>query len=75
MPNKKEWTGNFCAYTLDLMKAYDRVDWCYLEEAMRKMGFAETWIHWTMTCVKTVRFLVRFNGKLLDKFCPTRGLR
>ncbi|KAM0923172.1 hypothetical protein ACQ4PT_005728 [Festuca glaucescens] len=39
------------------------------------MGFAETWIHWIMTCVKTVRLSVRFNGKLLDRFYPTRGLR
>jgi hypothetical protein len=57
------------------MKAYDQVDWKYLEEAMRKIGFAEQWIKWIMTCVKTVSFSVRFNGKLLEKFLPTRGLR
>ena len=28
-----------------------------------------------MVCVKTVRFSVIFNGKLLEKFKPTRGLR
>jgi hypothetical protein len=67
--------GNFCAYKLDLMKAYDRVDWNFLEEAMRKFGFAEQWIKWIMACVKTVRYSVRFNGKLLERFIPTRGLR
>jgi hypothetical protein len=65
----------YCAYKLDLIKAYDRVDWNYLEEALRKFGFAEKWIHWIMTCVKTVNFSVKFNGKLLKKFSPSRGLR
>jgi hypothetical protein len=67
--------GKFCAYKLDLMKAYDRVDWKFLEGALRKLGFAEKWIEWIMICVKTVRFSVRFNGKLLQSFTPTRGLR
>ncbi|XP_010236635.1 uncharacterized protein LOC104584175 [Brachypodium distachyon] len=31
---------SFCAYKLDLSKAYDRVDWGYLECTMQKMGFA-----------------------------------
>ena len=67
--------GKLCAYKLDLMKAYDRVDWNYLEEALTKLGFASKWIDWIMTCVKTVRFSVRLNGKLLKSFEPTRGLR
>jgi hypothetical protein len=57
------------------MKAYDRVDWNFLEVALRKLGFAEKFICWIMECVKTVRFSVRFNGKLLEPFCPSRGLR
>ena len=28
-----------------------------------------------MICVKTARLSVRLNGKLLEKFVPTRGLR
>jgi hypothetical protein len=36
--------GKFCAYKLDLMKAYDRVDWNFLESAMRKIGFTDKWI-------------------------------
>jgi hypothetical protein len=67
--------GKFCAYKLDLAKAYDRVDWVYLEGAMRKLGFAEVWIQWIMKCVTSVKYSVRLNGEMLESFTPTRGLR
>jgi hypothetical protein len=47
----------------------------FLESAMRKLGFAKTWVDWIMTCIKSAQLSVRFNGKLLKKFTPTRGLR
>jgi hypothetical protein len=65
----------FCAYKLDLSKAYDRVDWSFLESTMHKMGFSRRWVQWIMTCVTTVRYSVKFNGTLLEAFSPTRGLR
>ena len=64
-----------CAYKLDLSKAYDRVDWDFLEGALIKWGFAPEWIYLVMACVKLVKYSVKFNGKLLDSFIPTRGLR
>jgi hypothetical protein len=67
--------SNFCAYKLDLAKAYDRVDWKYLENVLVKLGFHWKWVQWVMACVTTVRYSVRFNGVLLDTFQPTRGLR
>jgi hypothetical protein len=67
--------GSFCAYKLDLSKAYDRVDWLFLEEALIKLGFDTKWISWVMVCVKTVRYSIRLNGVLLDPFTPSRGLR
>jgi hypothetical protein len=70
----KDKKGSFCAYKLDLSKAYDRVDWNFLELAMAKMGFDNKWIKWTMACVKSVRYRVRLNGALLEPFTPTRGL-
>jgi hypothetical protein len=60
---------------LDLAKAYDRVDWSYLEHALEKLGFHRTWIQWIMECVTTVRYTVPFNGVLLNTIQPTRGLR
>jgi hypothetical protein len=35
-------------YKMDLTKAYDRVDWGYLEGTLRQLGFHSTWIQWTM---------------------------
>jgi hypothetical protein len=67
--------GKFCAYKLDLAKAYDRVAWNYLQGVLGKLGFADQWISWITACVKTVTYSVRFNGELLRKFSPSRGLR
>jgi hypothetical protein len=35
----------FCAYKLDLSKAYDRVDWRFLKKLMEKLGFQSKWVH------------------------------
>ena len=71
----KENSPAFCAYKLDLSKAYDRVDWVFLEKALRKWGFSQFWISRVMACVSSVKYSVKFNGKLLETFTPSRGLR
>lgn len=65
----------FCAYKLDLSKAYDRVDWDFLEGALVKWGFSQRWISVVMACVRLVKYSVKFNGKVLGSFTPSRGLR
>lgn len=50
------------ALKLDIIKAYDHVDWSYLQNRLKLMGFTEKWIHWTMHCVTTVVYKVSFNG-------------
>ncbi|WVZ53544.1 hypothetical protein U9M48_004470, partial [Paspalum notatum var. saurae] len=67
--------SEYCAYKLDLAKAYDRVDWGYLEQVLVNLGFHRNWVQWVMACVTTVHYSVRFNGVLLDTIQPTRGLR
>jgi hypothetical protein len=44
----------YMAIKLDMSKAYDRVEWSFLEAAMYKLGFADAWIKLIMTCVKSV---------------------
>lgn len=73
--NSKSPRDTHCAFKIDLSKAYDRVDWSFLEQTLRKMGFCEQWIIWLMGCVRSVRFAVRINGHTHSFFSPSRGLR
>ncbi|KAL0014213.1 hypothetical protein SO802_001282 [Lithocarpus litseifolius] len=75
MNNHKSRKSGFMAVKFDMSKAYDRVEWCFLEEVMRRMGFNEQWITLMMICVKTVSYSVLVNGEPQGMFQPSRGIR
>lgn len=56
-------------------KAYDRIEWQYLENIMRAMGFKDKWIQLVMMCVTTVRYQIVLDDNLLGHIIPSRGLR
>lgn len=72
---RKKGKVGACAIKLDMAKAYDRVEWCYLQGMMLKLGFAESFVQTVMRCVTSVSFSVRVNGKLSRPFIPSRGIR
>ncbi|XP_074318065.1 uncharacterized protein LOC141654850 [Silene latifolia] len=74
MRNSRQSEGHM-AIKLDMAKAYDRVEWRFLERVLLTMGFDERWTDRVMECVSTVSFAVLINGKPSRTFRPTRGLR
>lgn len=48
---------NFMAFKLDMMKAYDHIEWGYLRSMLRKFPFSERWISMIMECFCLVFFL------------------
>lgn len=62
------------ALNLDIAKAYDRVEWGYLERVMLYMGFDNKWVGWIMNCISTVSYAVAINGQQHGFIKPQRGL-
>ena len=60
---------------LDMNKAYDRVEWTFLESIMLKMGFREKWVGMVMATVKSVSYSILVNGEPRGNIQPTRGIR
>ena len=75
MKSRKLKSNRFCALKLDMMKAYDRLEWNYLEKVMLKLGISPQFTQTVMRCVSSVSFSVIFNGGKQEEFRPSRGLR
>ena len=75
MHARKKGKTSSLALKLDVSKAYDRVEWMFLQGIMQKLGFPEKWIEKVMTCVTTTSFSILLNGKPYGNVIPSRGIR
>ncbi|KAF7133128.1 hypothetical protein RHSIM_Rhsim09G0148600 [Rhododendron simsii] len=58
MKNQRYGGNRSVAMKLDMSKAYDRVEWGFVEAIMHKMGFSGVWIGWIMGCISSVSYSI-----------------
>ncbi|XP_030958951.1 uncharacterized protein LOC115980890 [Quercus lobata] len=75
MKMKKLGKEGYMAMKLDMSKAYDRVEWIFLESLMFKLGFHEKWVGMVISTVKTISYSILVNGEPQGNIQPTRGIR
>ncbi|XP_023633512.1 uncharacterized protein LOC111829070 [Capsella rubella] len=66
---------NFMAIKTYMSKAFDRVEWPFLNALMLKMGFAQKWVDMIMFCISSVSYQVIINGTPKGHIKPSRGIR
>ena len=72
---KKKVRLHFAALKVDLSKAYDRLNWNFIEATLQKMGFSQQWTQLMMQCVSIVTYNILVNGAPTEKFKPNCGIR
>ncbi|KAM6596656.1 uncharacterized protein LOC133034319 [Cannabis sativa] len=72
---KKKGKGGLMAIKVDMNKAYDRLEWSFLEKVLQSHDFSPHFIKMIMECVSSVTYSILLNGKPLPKFSPKRGIR
>lgn len=74
MKRKEGRTGHL-ALKMDMSKAFDRLEWSFLIDVLKKFGFGDKFCQLIHQCVSTTQIEVLLNGSPTKSFTLTRGIR
>lgn len=60
---------------MDMKKAYDRMEWCFVRIALGAWGFSEKVQKLIGSCISSVQYSLLLNGGVASSFTPSRGLK
>ena len=62
-------------FKIDFEKAYDHVDWDFLDHVLERKGFSLRWRSWMRGCLSSTTFAILVNGNAKGWVKAIRGLR
>ena len=60
---------------IDFQKAFDTIEWCYLQRCLESFNFGPEFIRWVITFYNNIQSCVINNGITSDYFTLERGVR
>jgi len=73
--SKARGRSGYMAIKIDLDKAYDRMEWSFIQDTLIFFKFPSQLIALIMSCVSSSSISILFNGGALELFHPSRGIR
>ena len=65
----------FLGVKIDFRKAYDKMEWGFIQRVVRASGFNEQFTNLIQQCLSMVHYSLLLNGGICPKFQLERGLR
>lgn len=60
---------------IDQMKAYDQLEWSFLESSLQAWGFLESVTNFILSCVNSMSYKLLLNESTTKSFSPSCGIR
>ncbi|KAK9174651.1 hypothetical protein WN944_029688 [Citrus x changshan-huyou] len=74
LKKKRQGKHGVATLKIDMSKAYDKIEWDFLQDMMLKLGFDAKWVHLIMLCDNS-SLCVNREDKEVGQIMSSRGLR
>lgn len=75
MGKKKKSKQYYLGLMLDVEKAYDILEWDFIDLTLSKFNFPPIMKNWLMKCITSASFQVKVNGNTSTPWKASRGIR